>query len=256
MATNGIELEINGRVATLTILREQRRNSLDNPALEQMLKHLDEVRRSGVSVLIVSGEGVKAFCAGSDLKALAAYSEEDARRHTQLFQDVMERVDELPCATIAAIEGFCLGGGLELALCCDYRIASSESFFGFPEITVGALPTGGGTVRAPRAIGFTRAREMLVFGGRLAADKALNWGLISEIVNAGSTRESALAMARPYAEKVDPISVALLKHILVGGYGTSTRAGHTLAYLADFALVQRESFKAGVSDFSAKKKAD
>lgn len=256
MATNGIELEINGRVATLTIVREQRRNSLDNPALEQMLKHLDEIRRAAVSVLIVSGEGVKAFCAGSDLKALAAYSEEDARRHTQLFQDVMERVDELPCATIAAIEGFCLGGGLELALCCDYRIASSDSFFGFPEITVGALPTGGGTVRAPRAIGFTRAREMLVFGGRLAADKALSWGLISEIVSAGNTRESALAMARPYAEKVDPTSVALLKHILVGGYGTSTRAGHTLAYLADFALVQRESFKAGVSGFSAKKKTD
>jgi enoyl-CoA hydratase/carnithine racemase len=255
MSTESVLCHIDGRVATITIAREQRRNSVDNAALEQLIAHLDTVQRSGVSIVVLAGQGTKAFCAGSDLKALAAYSEEDARWHTQLFLRCTEKLDELPCATIAAIEGFCLGGGLEIALACDMRLASTDSTFGFPEILVGALPSGGGTVRAPRAIGLNRAREMLIFGGKIDAQKALDWGLVSDIVPAGEAVARAMEMAKAYAEKVDPASVALLKHVITSGVGASTRTGQTLAYLADFALVQRESFKSGVSGFADKKKS-
>jgi enoyl-CoA hydratase len=252
MSDPSILLEVSGRVATITLAREHRRNALDNEALERLRSTFEELRQKNVTVAVIVGQGLKAFCAGSDLKALAAYSEPEAHHHTHLFLSCMETIDEFPCATIAAIEGYCFGGGLELALACDYRIASKEAKFGFPEIKVGALPSGGGTVRAPRAIGLTRAREMLLFGFEIDAQKALDWGLISETAPAGAALETALAMARRYADKVDPATVALLKHILIGGYGSSTRTGQTLAYLADYALVQSESFKRGVRGFAGK----
>ena len=250
MAEKTILLDIADRVATIVIAREQRRNSVDNDALEQIRAAVESIRRQEVAVIVIAGQGTKAFCAGSDLKALASYSEQDARYHTHLFLSAMEEIDEFPCATIAAIEGFCLGGGLELALTCDYRIASRESKFGFPEINVGAMPTGGGTIRAPRALGLLRAREMLLFGGQIDAEKALAWGLVSEIVAPGTALEAAKAMALGYASKVDPGTVALLKRVIMGGYDTPARTGSALAYLADYALVQSDSFKQGVGGFA------
>lgn len=255
MAEKTILLYIADRVATVVIAREQRRNSVDNDALEQLRAAIEEIRRQDVAVIVVAGQGTKAFCAGSDLKALAGYSERDARYHTHLFLSTMSELDEFPCATIAAIEGFCLGGGLELALTCDYRIASRESKFGFPEIKVGAMPTGGGTIRAPRALGLARAREMLLFGGQIDAQKALDWGLASEIVAPGTALEAAKAMARDYASKVDAATVGLLKRIIMSSYNAAGRTGDALAYLADYALVQSDSFKRGVGGFAERGKS-
>jgi enoyl-CoA hydratase len=247
-----IQLDIADRVACVTIDREERRNALDNEALDTLIATFEGIRREDVTAVVLTGKGTKAFCAGSDLKALTAYSERDAQHHTYLFQKYTELMDEFPRATIAAIEGFCLGGGLELALTCDYRFASAESEFGFPEITFNALPTGGGTIRAPRAIGLARAREMLLFGFRIDARKAMAWNLVSELVPAGTALEAAMAMARSYAAKVDPFSVTMLKSLLMGGYGTASRVGQTMAYLADCALTQSESFKRGVAAKSRK----
>src|SRR5688572_24339 len=148
-----ILVSVSDRVATVTIDREHRRNSVDNDALEQLISAFEGFRRQEVTIAIVTGKGTKAFCAGSDLKAVAEYSERDVLHHTYLLQKCVEVIDECPITTIAAIEGYCLGGGLELALACDYRLASSEAQFGFPEITFNVLPTGGATVRLPRAVG-------------------------------------------------------------------------------------------------------
>jgi enoyl-CoA hydratase len=250
MSESGIKTEVEGRVAIVTIARERRRNSVDNAALQGLIDAFESLRGTDVSVAILAGEGTKAFSAGSDLKALAAYSEREARHHTHLFLKCAETIDEAPIATIAAIEGYCLGGGLELALACDYRVASRDSSFGFPEITVGALPSGGGTVRAPRAVGLSLAREMLIFGKPIDALRARAVGLVSEVVDAGGTLAAARAFAADYAAKVDPATIGLLKHVIMSGYGASTRTGQTLAYLADYALVQSESFKAGVGGFA------
>jgi len=249
-----IEVTVSNRVATVTIDREQRRNAVDNEALEQLIAAFDGFRRQDVTVAILSGKGTKAFCAGSDLKAVAEYSERDTQHHTHLLQTCCETIDECPVTTIAAIEGFCIGAGLEMALACDYRLASAESQFGFPEITFHVLPTGGATVRLPRAIGLSRAREMLLFGFRIDAEKAMAWNLVSEIVPPGTTAAKAMEMARPYAETVQPLSVALMKTLLINGYGTNSRVGHSMAYIADVALSQTEAFKKGVEATASKKK--
>lgn len=247
-----VELEVANGVGELRINRPERRNALDNDAIACFLECLAKVRRSASVALVISGEGPKAFCAGSDLKALAAYSAEDAEYHTYLFQTLTEAVDELPCATIAAIEGACLGGGLEIALGCDYRIAADNSRLGFPEITVGALPTAGGTVRAPRAIGLARTREMMLFGEPVDPVTALQWGLVSQLAPAGDVKKLAMEKAAGLAAKTGRDTVMLLKAMLVSGAGLAARPGQSLAYLGDFALVRSESFQKGVAGWKDK----
>lgn len=236
-----IRLEMEDKVAVLTIDRNERRNSLDNDAIEAFLAALNKVRRSAVVALVITADGDRSFCAGSDLKALKAYTEEEVTHHTHLFQLLTETIDELPCATIAAIEGACLGGGLEIALACDSRIADAGARFGFPEITVGVLPTGGGTIRAPRAIGLARAREMMLFGEPMGAEEAHSIGLISRVVT-GNVREVARARAELLASQTHREAVMLLKAMLVTGAGAPPRVGATLAYLGDVALSRSPYF--------------
>jgi enoyl-CoA hydratase len=238
--TDSIHHGVNGKVAQIVIDREPRRNALDNNALLDLVKILKEIKTKSVSALVISGKGTVSFCAGSDLKALAAYSYAEAIYHTELFLQCTEILEQMPCATIAAIEGFCLGGGLEIALACDSRLCSSNATLGFPEITVGALPTGGGTVSAPRAIGWGRAREMLVFGDRIDATTAHSWGLVSTLVSPGTAVSSAIAKATSYADKVDPQSVALLRQVLVAGMGSQDATGRMFAKMADAVLLDRE----------------
>lgn len=250
MSEKGIELAFSDRVATITIVRERRRNALDNDSLDQMIAALGEIRRrDDIAAVIVTGEGVKAFCAGADLKAAAGYTEREIKHSSYLMLTCYEMLDEFPCATIAAIEGFCLGGGLELALCCDYRIASTEARFGFPEINSGLLPSAGGTFRAPRAIGASRAREMLLFGAQIDARKAEQWGLVSALVPPGGAAAAATSMAAEYAARVDPEVVGILKQIIVSGQGVPTRAANLLCMLSDQAMMHNESYQSGMKNF-------
>ena len=236
-----IRLEMEDKVSVLTIDLNERRNSLDNDAIDAFLAALNKVRRSQVVALVITADGDRSFCAGSDLKALNGYNEEEVTHHTHLFQLLTETIDELPCATIAAIEGACLGGGLEIALACDSRIADRGARFGFPEITVGVLPTGGGTIRAPRAIGLARAREMMLFGEPVDAKEAQTIGLISKVVT-GNVREEARARAELLASQTHREAVMLLKAMLVSGAGAPPRLGATLAYLGDVALSRSPYF--------------
>lgn len=237
-----IRLDIDDTVGVLTIDRNERRNSLDNDAIDAFLIALNQVRRSSVIALVVTAEGDRSFCAGSDLKALRTYNEEEIIHHTHLFQTLAETIDEMPVATIAAIEGACLGGGLEIALACDSRIASPTARFGFPEITVGVLPTGGGTIRAPRAIGLARTREMMLFGEPIDAREAQAIGLISQIDESGDVRAVAKARAIKLASQTNRDAVRLLKAMLVTGAGTSPRVGAMMAYLGDIALSRSSNF--------------
>lgn len=236
-----IRLEIEDKVAVLTIDRNERRNSLDNDAIDAFLAALTQIRRSPVVSLVITGDGDRSFCAGSDLKALRSYNEEETTHHTHLFQLLTETIDELPCATIAAIEGACLGGGLEIALACDSRIADRQARFGFPEITVGVLPTGGGTIRAPRAIGLSRSREMMLFGEPVDAEEAYRIGLISRVVTA-DVRAEARARAVQLANQTNRDAVMLLKAMLVTGAGAPPRIGAMMAYLGDVALSRSPHF--------------
>lgn len=248
LAQGGIRLLQHGMVGLLMIEREARRNSLDNPALEAIIAALDIVSSVRLPVCIIASQGTRAFCAGSDLKALVDYDMSEKVLHTRLFQRAMAAIDEAPCATIASIEGYCLGGGLELALGCDRRIASAESVFGFPEVRVGALPTGGGTLRAPRAIGMSRARDMLVFGDRIDASTAHAWGLVGQICQAGEALSTALACAEEYAARVDARSIAMLKQLIHGGFASPERATQSIAVLSDELLLSTEESRRKMSE--------
>ncbi|MCG7505381.1 enoyl-CoA hydratase/isomerase family protein [Mesorhizobium retamae] len=236
-------------MAVITIDRQERRNALDNEALENLIRTFDELRLREVSVVVLTGAGEKAFSAGSDLKAVASYSKLEAAYHSHLFQKCAQTIDEFPAATIAAIEGYCLGGGLEIALACDYRISSSSSIFGFPEILLNAIPSGGGTIRAPRAMGLARARELLMFGNKIDAHQAYDRHMVSTLVEPGTAASKAIEFGGDYAAKVDPYVVGLLKRALMAGADNGVGSGQIVALLADMAATQTDAFSSGIKDF-------
>ena len=135
---------------------------------------------------------------------------------------------------IAAIEGYCLGGGLELAIACDYRIAGSSASFGLPEVRrLSAMPSWGGLTRLPKLVGLARAKEMVLLGDRIPAERALAIGLVNEVKPEGKASECALALAKEYASEVNPTALALAKQVLVQGYSASRDSVNLINELAE-----------------------
>ena len=213
--TTPIVLEIGDRVATLTIAREARRNSLDHVAMRMLEDALGECTAKGVGVLILTGAGGQAFCAGDDVKAYAERTRDESRAHFERGLRTFDALERYPGLTIAAVEGFCLGGGLELALCCDLRIAGAGATFGLPEIPkLNALPSWGGLTRLPRIIGTGRAKQMAFLGERIDAAEAARIGLVARVVEAGEALASARAFAIDFAARVDRDTLDVAKRIL------------------------------------------
>ena len=211
MAYRNLRLALDARVATLTVNRPQARNALDTDTVEELHRALDEVRQAGATVLIVTGAGDKAFVSGADINAIRARSRADAL--ASINSRLMSAVENHEAVTIAAVNGYALGGGCELALACDLRIASETAVFGLPEPTLGIIPGAGGTQRLPRIVGLGRAKEMILTGARWDAQQALAAGLVSEVVPAAEL----LAAARRLAERVlalGPLAVRLAKMAL------------------------------------------
>jgi len=211
VAYRNLRLALDGRVATLTVNRPQARNALDTDTVEELHRALDEVRQAGATVLIVTGAGDKAFVSGADINAIRARSRADAL--ASINSRLMSAVENHEAVTIAAVNGYALGGGCELALACDLRVASETAVFGLPEPTLGIIPGAGGTQRLPRIVGLGRAKEMILTGARWDAQQALAAGLVSEVVPAAEL----LAAARRLAERVlalGPLAVRLAKMAL------------------------------------------
>jgi len=211
VAYRNLRLALDARVATLTVNRPQARNALDTDTVEELHRALDEVRQAGATVLIVTGAGDKAFVSGADINAIRARSRADAL--ASINSRLMSAVENHEAVTIAAVNGYALGGGCELALACDLRVASETAVFGLPEPTLGIIPGAGGTQRLPRIVGLGRAKEMILTGARWDAQQALAAGLVSEVVPAAEL----LAAARRLAERVlalGPLAVRLAKMAL------------------------------------------
>ena len=163
--------------------RLQKKNSLNSDLRREMEATLTEIAGDpGVRAVIITG-GAEIFCAGADIAELkGAASAASAYKHAREFQILFDRVESLPQPVIAAVSGHALGGGCELALACDFRIASETARFGLPEIKIGAFPGGGGTQRLPRLIGAARAKEMIFTGDPIGAEEALSLGLVMKVV--------------------------------------------------------------------------
>lgn len=186
-------------VATLTVNRPQALNALNREVLGEILDVLHEVQRDhSVRVLIVTGAGERAFVAGADVAAMAKMSTIEGLEFSNFGHHVMNIIEGLPIPVIAAVNGFALGGGLELALACDLIIASDKARFGQPEVNLGLIPGFGGTQRLPRRIGLNRAREIIYSGEMFDAKLAFQWGLATQIVEPAEL----LPVARSLAEKL------------------------------------------------------
>ena len=241
------------RIATLTISREQRRNALNDATLLLLKKALEELISADVSAIVLTGAGSKAFCAGTDIKELAEKPMKERIASTDLGQSVGDMIEQYPRPVIAAIEGFCLGGGLEMAMCCDYRICGEGATFGLPEVALGALSSWGGTVRLPRLVGPARAREIILFNRRLDAKEALAWGLVNQVVPQGTSLQTARALAGEVFAGTDPGIVAIAKGLLTHGSGATQRAARHLELLADMSVLASDALQSGLTKFTDKR---
>ncbi len=189
-------------IATLTVNRPNALNALNRSVVEQIAHVLREVRHDpSVRVLIVTGAGDRAFVAGADIAAMAKMSAVDGLEFSRLGHRVLQTVEDLPIPVIAAVNGFALGGGVELAMACDLIIASEKARFGQPEINLGLIPGFGGTQRLPHRIGHLKARELILTGDMIDAKTALELGLANYVVPAGELMGEARKLAEKLASK-------------------------------------------------------
>lgn len=207
-------------VATVTLNRPERLNAVD-PGLVSGV--VDALRQAGDDVaraVVLRGAG-RAFCAGHDLKAHDAdITPEAVRVDVQQIQEVTRLVRRLPCPVIASVHGYALGAGCELALCSDLIVAGRGATFGFPEVGVGLSVTGGISHVLPHAVGFVKAKELLLLGRHFEATQALEWGLINQVVDDHELEASTYAMAREIASK-SRLAVGVAKEVIDNGPGGS-----------------------------------
>jgi enoyl-CoA hydratase len=191
-----IKLEYEGALAILTINRPDKLNAVNNATVEELDRAISEVeQKEGVRVLILTGMGDKAFAAGADINELARRDTVLGRIETRRRQEVYTRIESLEIPSIAAINGFALGTGLELAMACTMRVASSPSKLGQPEVKLGIIPGAGGTQRLPRLVGMGRAMEMILTGNPISAEQALAMGLVNHVAPPESLMDEAKRLA-------------------------------------------------------------
>ena len=188
-------LERREELAVITLDRPEALNALSFPVLRELGAAFDAVAASDARALLVTGAGPKAFCAGADIKELMGRTLVEQRRGAELGQAVFAKLDRLPIPSIAIVNGFAFGGGLELALACTFRLVTRSARMGLPEIKLGLIPGYGGTQRLPRLIGVARALELVMTGRAVTAEEAERIGLANRVVE-GDPLQAGVAFAR------------------------------------------------------------
>ena len=211
MSYENLLVEIRERIATVTIHRPAVLNALNAQTVEELDRCWQVLQQDAdVGVVIITGSGEKAFIAGADIKELKAYTPPQAQAAARRGQEMLRRLEQLGKPVIAAINGFALGGGCELALACTLRIASQNARIGQPEVKIGIPPGYGGSQRLPRLIGKGRALQMILTGEPVTAEIALQWGLVNQVVAAGQL----LPVAREIAGKILANSMTAVRYSL------------------------------------------
>ena len=201
------------QVGVLTLSRPKALNALNSQVMAELGIFLSEVVEKDLRALIVTGEGEKSFVAGADIKEMADYSEKEAREMAERGHKVFKGFEALDFPVIAAVNGFALGGGLELALSCDFIIASESAKFGLPEVSLGLIPGYGGTQRLSRVIGLNNTRRLVFTGDMIKADEAQKIGLVSLCVAQDELMPMALKTAKTIASR-GPKAVAYAKEVI------------------------------------------
>jgi enoyl-CoA hydratase/carnithine racemase len=243
-----------GPVCVLTLQREEKLNALSGAMERELLDSLagDDVRTSRCVVLTGAG---KAFSAGADINEFADANAASIAAYYADTGDVYERFAALRMPTIAAIHGWCLGGGLELALAADFRIADETAAFGLPEVELGILPSSGGAYRLVRLVGPGKAKELMLLRRRFDAAEALAFGIVSEVVPAGKVAGRALELAEDLAT-LPPLAVETIKRAADLNPEASREAAMLVERLGYAALAQTDEATKAVDDFTSSTRRD
>ncbi|MEJ2634949.1 MAG: enoyl-CoA hydratase-related protein [Calditrichia bacterium] len=256
METKNIILSIEGNTAIVTINRPNKLNALDAETVTELF-HVFKKLKSDEQVLaiILTGSGEKAFVAGADIEAISHHDDISGRIFALRGQKVFRFIEKLEKPVIAAVNGFALGGGCELAMACHIRIASENARFGQPEINLGLIPGYGGTQRLPRLIGKGQALSMLLSGEMITADQALQFGLVKEIVPGTNLMNRAKELAEMFAQKA-PIALRYILQAVTEGEDMNLDAGLNLEAELFGNLCGTEDMKEGTAAFLEKRKAN
>ncbi len=241
-------------IGILTINRPEKMNALSNQLTSELKFVLEKIEQDDkLRVLILTGAGDKAFMAGADINELVIRDAQIGRKVSKERQDLFSRIENLAVPAIAAVNGYALGGGLELALACSIRICSDRAQFGAPEVKLGIIPGDGGTQRLPRLVGLGRAMEMILTGDFIDAQEAYRIGLANKVVPHEKLMEKTLELADKIAAR-PPLAVQFAKEAVNRSVGCGTESGYALESYLHALSCTTEDKKEGVSAFLEKRK--
>lgn len=250
-----VKLSRKDKVLWVTLSRPQRLNAFNDVLMEELADALDKAEKDpSVRCVVITGEGDRAFSVGADVTMFLKATPVKAEEFSRLGQKVFGKIEEMSKPVIAAINGYALGGGLELALACDFRIASEHAEFGSPEINLGLIPGWGATQKLVRIVGLAKAKEMVMLGTRLKAEEALKTGLVHKVVHYEKLKDEADALAAKLCEG-PPIALKYAKHALNFGSQVGLDAGLRLEAGFMALTFSTEDLKEGVEAFMSKRKA-
>ncbi len=247
-----LTLTVESWVATIALSRPERMNAMGVQLTAELITALEAIESMReVRALILTGAGTRAFCTGADLKERATLDADGRWAHNRAIADCANQLARLPIPTIAAINGLALGGGCEITLACDFRLAAEHAEIALPEVGLGIIPGAGGTQRLPRLIGPTHAKEMIFTGRRISAGQALDWGLVSQVTAADELLPAARALAAEITRR-SPLAVAYAKAAIDVGIESSIEQGLRYETTAIRAALSSEDYRIGLAAFAAK----
>jgi enoyl-CoA hydratase len=251
-----VKLEIDGAVAVITIDRPKALNALNRQVLGELADSVGQVAANrALRALLVTGGGEKAFVAGADIAEMANFSNAEAQGFCELGHRVFDSLEALHIPVIAAVNGFALGGGCELALACDFIYASEKAKFGLPEVTLAVIPGFGGTQRLTRLVGRARAKELIFSGDMIDAARAKEIGLALEVLPAGELLSHAKKVALTIAKR-GPLAVAQAKRVIEAGADLPLKDGNAIERDGFMRLFATADQKEGMAAFLAKRPAE
>lgn len=249
-----VKYEQNGAVALVTINRPKALNALNTKVIEELGDTFDKINLEEVRAVIITGEGEKSFVAGADISEMFNLSVQEGFTFGQKGNDVFRKIELFPVPVIAAINGFALGGGCELASACDIRLCAKNALFGQPEVGLGITPGFGGTQRLSRLVGLGKAKEMILVGSNIDADEAYRIGLVNAVYDDVATmREAALKMANKIARNA-PIAVRNSKKAIDNGFNTDIDRAITIEETLFSKCFETADQKEGMGAFLEKRK--
>ncbi|MEN8698951.1 enoyl-CoA hydratase-related protein [Bacillus infantis] len=253
---SSIGLKVENHAAVITLNRPEALNAFNYETLEELQRTVEDIRiNPDVRVVIFTGAGDKAFSVGADLKERKTLSQTDVKRNVYKIGEVFSLIDHLPQPTIAAINGFAFGGGMELALSCDFRLAAQGTKMGLTETSLAIIPGAGGTQRLPRLIGQAKALELILTARRLTSEEALHYGLLTKAVPQDQLLEECLKLAEEMLAN-GPVALQQAKFAVKQGMNADLQTGLQIERKAYEVTIPTEDRLEALQAFSEKRKPE